>query len=277
MGLDTRSQWLAIGVGMRKAEILKLHRPKAFAGLLIVGLLALVGFAAFSATGASKAPPTAIPDVNARVAGALLGIDLGPDPAAATPTALRTVSEPQVEAASTTPPPSSTTAAPPPTTEAQKTTPTTAPPPTAAPPSTTTTTTTTTARPPATTAAPTTTTTTTSYPPGVTFGVRDVEEWRPLVERYFPPERVEEALSVMECESQGNPLAQHPGSLATGLFQFIPNTWDWASGRAGWGGHSAFEPEANIASAAWLVEATITVAHPGGPWAHWTCQPAPAE
>jgi hypothetical protein len=85
---------------------------------------------------------------------------------------------------------------------------------------------------------------------------------------------VEEALSVMDCESQGNPLAQHPVTLATGLFQFIPNTWDWASDRAGWGGHSAFEPEANVASAAWLVAATITVGHPDGPWAHWSCQPA---
>jgi hypothetical protein len=118
---------------------------------------------------------------------------------------------------------------------------------------------------------------TSPYPPGVTYGVRDVEAWRPLVEQYFPPELVEEALSVMECESQGNPLAQHPRTLAAGLFQFIPNTWDWASGRAGWGGHSAFEPEANVASAAWLVAETITVAHPDGPWAHWTCRPAPAE
>jgi hypothetical protein len=245
---------------------LKLHRPKAFAGFLIVSLLALVGFAAFSATGVRAAPPVDIPDVSARVAGALLGVDLGPDPAAvslAAPT-----DEPDQDAAistTTVAPASSTTAPAPTTTVAPKAAPTTTK---AAPPTTTTTTA------PTTTAAPAaTTTTTSSYPPGVTFGVRDVEEWRPLVEQYFPPERVEEALSVMECESQGNPLAQHPGTLASGLFQFIPNTWGWASDRAGWGGHSPFEPEANVASAAWLVAATITVEHPRGPWAHWSCQP----
>ena len=250
---------------------MRLHRPKAFAGFLIVSLLALVGFAAFSATGVRAAPPIEIPDVSARVAGALLGVDLGPDPDPATPAASREepVSQPVATTTTTTAPPTTTT---PPTTTAAKAP---APPSTTAPPPPTTAAPTTSA--PSTTAAPTTTTTTSPYPPGVTYGVRDVEEWRPLVEQYFPPELVEDALSVMECESQGNPLAQHPGTLATGLFQFIPNTWNWASDRAGWGGHSAFEPEANVAAAAWLVAATITVEHPNGPWAHWSCQPASTE
>jgi len=255
-----------------------------------VGLLALVGFAAFSATGARAAPPADIPDVSARVAGALLGVDLGPDPDEITLAAPREEPAAQPEAATSTTAVSSTTAAPAPTTTTPKApatkststvpaTTTTAAPPTTAPAPTTTAAPPTTAPAPTTTAAPPTTTTTTisPYPPGVTFGVRDVEEWRPLVEQYFPPELVEQALSVMECESQGNPLAQHPETLATGLFQFIPNTWDWASGRAGWSGHSAFEPEANVASAAWLVAATFSVAHPSGPWAHWTCQPALGE
>ena len=59
-----------------------MQRPKAFAGFLIVGLIALVGFAAFSATGVRAAPPVDIPaEVEARVAGAILGVDLGPDSA----------------------------------------------------------------------------------------------------------------------------------------------------------------------------------------------------
>ena len=59
---------------------MNLQRPQAFAGFLIVGLLALAGFAAFSATGARSAPPVDLPDdVSARVAGAVLGLDLGPD------------------------------------------------------------------------------------------------------------------------------------------------------------------------------------------------------
>lgn len=258
---------------------MRLHRPEAFAGFLIVGLLALVGFAAFSATGARAAPPADIPDVSARVAGALLGVDLGPDPDPATPAVApeQPGAAPEGAPTTTAPTPSTTSppTTPPPTTAAPKLpAPTTTPPPA---PTTTTTTAAPTTNAPTTTAAPTTTTTASPYPPGVTYGVRDVEEWRPLVEQYFPPELVEDALSVMECESQGNPLAQHPVTLATGLFQFIPNTWDWASDRAGWGGHSAFEPEPNVASAAWLVAATITVEHPNGPWAHWSCQPASTE
>lgn len=241
-----------------------------------MSLLALVGFAAFSATGARAAPPADIPDVSARVAGAILGVDLGPDPDEVTFAAPREEPSAEPQATTRTTTVSSTTAAPPATTAAAKAP---APATTSAPPAppTTTAPTTSTAPAPTTTAAPTTTTTASPYPSGVTYGIRDVEEWRPLVEQHFPPEQVEDALSVMECESQGNPLAQHPGTLATGLFQFIPNTWDWASGRAGWGGHSPFEPEANVASAAWLVAATITVDHPQGPWAHWSCQPAPAE
>lgn len=59
---------------------MQLQRPKAFAGLLIVGLIALVGFAAFSATGLRTAPPLDLPDdISARIAGNLLAVDLGPD------------------------------------------------------------------------------------------------------------------------------------------------------------------------------------------------------
>lgn len=61
---------------------MQLQRPKAFAGFLIVGLIALAGFAAFSATGVRAAPPVDIPaEVSARVAGNILGVDLGPDTA----------------------------------------------------------------------------------------------------------------------------------------------------------------------------------------------------
>lgn len=57
-----------------------MQRPKAFAGLLIVGLIALVGFAAFSATSLRSAPPLDLPDdISARIAGNLLAVDLGPD------------------------------------------------------------------------------------------------------------------------------------------------------------------------------------------------------
>ena len=104
-----------------------------------------------------------------------------------------------------------------------------------------------------TTTAPSNTTTTTggggggpwNHPPAV-------EQWRPLVQQFFPTSRVEEALRIIDCESNGDPDAYNPYSGASGLFQFLPSTWASSSPNAGYGGHSVFEPEANVASAAWL-------------------------
>ncbi|NIA24382.1 MAG: transglycosylase SLT domain-containing protein [Gammaproteobacteria bacterium] len=77
----------------------------------------------------------------------------------------------------------------------------------------------------------------------------------------------------MYCESGGNPDAKNPYSTATGLFQFLRGTWAIASVRAGFGGYSRLDPEANIASAAWLVKYSIRTQHPGGAWGHWSCKP----
>ncbi len=101
-----------------------------------------------------------------------------------------------------------------------------------------------------------------------------VLRWRPLVEQYFPPERVSEALRVMHCESRGNPDARHLGSDASGLFQFLAGTWAFASPRAGFPGASRFDPEANVAAAAWLVDYSIRTNHRWGPWGRWTCRSA---
>ena len=124
--------------------------------------------------------------------------------------------------------------------------------------------------------APPATTTTTAPPaaePPVEGGERDVESWRALVTAYFPADLVEEALSVMDCESNGYPLALNASSGAAGLFQFIPSTWSWASDLAGWSGASPFDPEANIATAAWLVVDSVNGGHSGGAWGHWSCKP----
>ena len=129
----------------------------------------------------------------------------------------------------------------------------------------------TTTKAPATTTTTTTDAPTTTTKPPIDGGRRDVEEWRYLVEQYFLPELVEEALVVMRCESHGNPLAENGRSGAAGLMQFIPSTWSWASKKAGWAGASAFDPEANVASAAWLTERSMS----GGKdaWSHWSCKP----
>ena len=135
--------------------------------------------------------------------------------------------------------------------------------------------TTTTTSPGTTTSPPTTsssnTTTTTggggggpwNHPPSV-------EQWRPLVQQFFPGNRVEEALRIIDCESNGDPDAYNPYSGASGLFQFLPSTWASTAPRAGYGGHSVFEPEANVASAAWLANRYEELGQYY--WRAWSCR-----
>jgi hypothetical protein len=91
-----------------------------------------------------------------------------------------------------------------------------------------------------------------------------VEQWRPLVERYFAADQVERALRVMSCESGGSPTAANGSSSARGLFQHLGRYWESRSAAAGWAGASIFDPEANIAVAAWLQRS--------GGWGHWVCK-----
>lgn len=98
-----------------------------------------------------------------------------------------------------------------------------------------------------------------------------VERWRSFVERYFPPERIEEALLIIDCESNGDPDAHNSRSGASGLFQFLDRTWSRASEEAGFQGESPFSPEANVAAAAWLVEYSLDAGNSA--WVHWTCRP----
>lgn len=91
---------------------------------------------------------------------------------------------------------------------------------------------------------------------------RNAEGWRPIVEIYFEPGHVDRALRVIRCESNGDPWAKNPGSTASGLFQHLASQWDTRAERAGWGHADVFDPEANIAVAAWLV-------YEGGGWGHW--------
>lgn len=124
-------------------------------------------------------------------------------------------------------------------------------------------------REPTTTSSPTTTapsgTTPTTQPANTTTSTTSggggggpwnhppsVEQWRSLVQQHFPSSRVEEALRIMDCESNGDPNAYNPYSGASGLFQFIPSTWVSTAPKAGYAGASVFDPEANVASAAWL-------------------------
>jgi len=63
---------------------------------------------------------------------------------------------------------------------------------------------------------------------------QDVEDWRWLIEKYFPPQQVENALAVMACESGGNigsinyNDAKITGYPSYGLYQINgPDNWSW--------------------------------------------------
>lgn len=91
---------------------------------------------------------------------------------------------------------------------------------------------------------------------------------RALVIEYFPAWAVESAMRVIGCETgyTYDPWSKNKYSGASGLFQHMPRYWSERSAKAGWGGWSIFNPEANVAVAAWLWGQT-------GTWQHWSCKP----
>ncbi len=138
-----------------------------------------------------------------------------------------------------------------------------------APATTTTSTTTTTTLAPTTTTTSTTTTTTTNQVavttttyPRPTKAPLPPETVYALVAAYFQPEDVERAVLIVWCESRYDANAVNPSSRASGLFQHIPRFWSERSQKAGWAGADIFDPEANTAVAAWL-------RYSSGDWKHW--------
>ena len=87
--------------------------------------------------------------------------------------------------------------------------------------------------------------------------------WTSAVQEHFSEPDVDRALTVVFCESSGDPDAINGSSRASGLFQHLPEFWEERSSRAGVGGISITDPDANIAVAAWLV-------YEGGGWRHWS-------
>jgi hypothetical protein len=118
-------------------------------------------------------------------------------------------------------------------------------------------------------------TTSSTLPPPPSIGTNPlkpaVERWRPLVSSYFPAAWVEPALRIVQCESLGDAEAYNPYSGASGLFQFLPGTWAVISPKAGFGGASVFDPEANIGTAAWLASYYQNLGR--SPWSAWYCTP----
>lgn len=84
-------------------------------------------------------------------------------------------------------------------------------------------------------------------------GPRPAEEWRNLVDDYFPPNQVGNALGIIDCESNGDPFIVGTSTSGTihfwGLFQHHETYWPQRAINAGFPGETAFHPEANIAAA----------------------------
>lgn len=96
----------------------------------------------------------------------------------------------------------------------------------------------------------------------------NVEQWRPLVARYFPASQVEKALAVLSCETggTGDPNSKNPRSSAAGLWQFLRSTWDWVAGELNlptYDQGGPYDPELSTKAAAWLWGQYG--------WSQWSC------
>lgn len=214
-------------------------RLLAFATWVVIALLAMAAFAAFSPGGelAGLGEPEAAAAVDEPAASPTLSPGIG---AAAGRQAAFGFSQDMLSLAA---PETTTTAVP------QTTTTSTLPP-----------TTTTTAVPTTTTTVATTTTT--AAPTRRTYAPMPPDQVYTLVSAYFRPQDVERAVLVAWCESRYDPGATNPSSGAAGLFQHIPRYWSDRSANAGVGGSDIYDPVPNAAVAAWLV-------YSNGGWKHW--------
>lgn len=107
-----------------------------------------------------------------------------------------------------------------------------------------------------------------------------VEQWRGLVEEIFPADDVDDVLSVMACESLGNPNARYLeewGDYSLGLMQ-INEGWLTGWSRPEWAilSHNdqpvdLTDPATNLQAAKFIRYYEDSSGHP--PWSLWACQP----
>jgi hypothetical protein len=116
-----------------------------------------------------------------------------------------------------------------------------------------------------TTKAPSTTTTTSGSSsskwspnwPADSGGMRNVENWRSTVAQYWPANRVDCVLGIIQRESKGDPRAYNSYSKAEGLMQHLSKYWVSRAKGAGFVDGSGlvaspFNGAANIAAGAYL-------------------------
>ena len=98
-----------------------------------------------------------------------------------------------------------------------------------------------------------------------------VEQWRSIVESAIVEmggdlHDTARFLSIISCESGGNPEARSSVSTASGLMQHLRTYWDARSRTAlGYVG-DIYNGQDNIRVSAWLIYRAT-----GGRWQHWVC------
>lgn len=104
-----------------------------------------------------------------------------------------------------------------------------------------------------------------------------VEQWRPIVEKFFRPEDVEYAMMIMWYESRGKANAANPTSDARGLMQHLEHLWP-SRIRAAQAFYAQrginiptdiYDPVASIAAAAYLLDHSGSTGQYSG-WFAWT-------
>ena len=93
--------------------------------------------------------------------------------------------------------------------------------------------------------------------PADSGGQRNVENWRPLVEQYWPSERADCVLGIIKRESRGDPRAYNSSSSAEGLMQHLSKYWHSRAVGAGFVDGNGlvatpYNGAANIAAGAYL-------------------------
>ncbi len=112
------------------------------------------------------------------------------------------------------------------------------------------------------------------------FDVHDVEQWRPLVAEIFPADEVDDVLTVMACESEGNPGTRYMeewGVESVGLMQ-INEGWLTGWSRPEWSilSHNGqpvdlTDPATNLQAAKFI--RFFEDSTDQEPWSQWACQP----
>lgn len=96
---------------------------------------------------------------------------------------------------------------------------------------------------------------------------KEPSDWAFLIDKYFDPGEFDTAMSILACESGGNPTADNPTSTARGGWQFLKSTWGWATTGSGYDVDpypvGPDDPVQSTMMAAWLQDTYG--------WSQWEC------